>query len=128
MLQNLADITGAYPEVRIGGTTANHATFVPSQTEAIVLNFTTPGADQPSSLTWGPSWLDLFHNFPLGTQYTVGLTFNSGESGNSDTISEAVEIFSKLNSSLYAFEIGNEFDGWTSCLCIFALTASPANT
>lgn len=129
MLQNLADITGSYPEVRIGGTTANHATFVPSQTEAIVLNFTTPGADQPTSLTWGPSWLDTFKNFPIGTKYTVGLSFNSGESGDSETVSEAVEIFSKLNSSLYAFEIGNEFDGLTPCFCIFAQPSfTPANT
>lgn len=111
MLGNLAAITGSYPAIRIGGTTANHATFVPSQEEPILLNFTTPGADQPTSLTWGRSWLDTFSNFPAETKFTVGLTFNSGEEGTAQTVAEAVEVISKLNSSLYALEIGNEFDG-----------------
>ena len=111
MLENLAAITGTYPEIRIGGTTANHATFAPSQAEPILLNFTTPGADQPTSLTWGPSWLDSFSNLPPEVKYTVGLTFNAEDTGAAQTVAEAVEVFSKLNSSLYAFEVGNEFDG-----------------
>ncbi|KAH8594004.1 hypothetical protein B0O99DRAFT_688030 [Bisporella sp. PMI_857] len=108
LLQNLADIAGSYPHIRVGGTTANHAAYDPNQEEAIILNYTTPGADQPSSLTWGPAWLELFHYWP--TQYTVGITFDSGEKGEQKTVAEAAAITKALRSSLYALEVGNEFD------------------
>ncbi|KAI9159186.1 Beta-glucuronidase [Paramyrothecium foliicola] len=108
MLENLANISGIYPQIRIGGTTSNHATFVSDQVEDIIPNFTLPGADQPASLTWGPSWLENFKNFPV--RYTLGLSFDSGIAGERKTLDEAQAAYEALGETLESFEVGNEFD------------------
>lgn len=111
MLQNLQSITGTSPPIRIGGTTANHATWEPNQQEAIIQNFAVAGADQPANISYGPGYLDYFKVFPKGTKYTVGLTFDSGATGEAKTIAEAKSFYDSLGGQLYAFEVGNEFDG-----------------
>ncbi|ORX96066.1 hypothetical protein BCR34DRAFT_497973 [Clohesyomyces aquaticus] len=110
MLQNLKDITGSAAHIRIGGTTANHATWVEDQEAAIVQNFATPGADQPANVTLGPRYLESFKTFVQGTQYTVGLTFDSGKIGEDKTVKEATAFYQGLGDDLFAFEVGNEFD------------------
>ena len=111
MLQNLKDITGTTPQIRIGGTTANHASFVNSQAEPIIQNFAVAGADQPANVTLGPSYLQSFKTFPKGTKYTVGITFGSGSAGEDKTVEEAATFYAGLKDDLYAVEVGNEFDG-----------------
>jgi len=111
MLQNLKDISGAAAPIRVGGTTANHAIWTPNQKEAIVQNFAIPGADQPANVTWGPKYLESFKVFPEGTKYTVGLTFDSGAKGENATVAEATAFYKSIGQDLYAFEVGNEFDG-----------------
>jgi hypothetical protein len=111
MLQNLKDITGSAPEIRIGGTTANHASFVPNQAKAIIQNYAVVGADQPANSTLGPSYLESFKTFPKGTKYTVGITFDSGTAGEDKTVEEATVFFNGLKDDLNAIEVGNEFDG-----------------
>jgi hypothetical protein len=111
MLQNLKDISGSAVPIRIGGTTANHAIWTPGQKEAIIQNFAVPGADQPANATWGPKYLESFKALPKGTKYTVGLTFDSGERGENITAAEATAFYESLGQDLYAFEVGNEFDG-----------------
>lgn len=110
-MQNLANVAGSYPRIRIGGSTANRATYVSDQEQAILLNFTTPGADQPTSLTWGPSWLRGFDVLPSKVKYTLGLPFNSGAAGEEHTLASAKAAYGGLKDKLYAFQIGNEFDG-----------------
>lgn len=114
MLQNLKDISGSAAPIRIGGTTANHAIWTPGQKAAIIQNFAVPGADQPANSTWGPKYLESFKVFPKGTKYTVGLTFDSGVRGENNTVSEATAFYRSLRKDLFAFEVGNEFDG-TNC-------------
>jgi hypothetical protein len=114
MLQNLKDITGSAPQVRIGGTTSNHATFVQSQRAPIIQNFAVAGADQPANVTLGPSYLESFKVFPKGTKYTVGVTFDSGAVGEEKTVSEARTFYEGIKDDLYAMEVGNEFDGESS--------------
>ena len=111
MLQNLKDISGSAVPVRVGGTTANHAIWTPNQKEAIVQNFATPGADQPANVTWGPAYLESFKVFPEGTKYTVGVTFDSGAKGESNSVTEAAAFYKGIGKDLYAIEVGNEFDG-----------------
>lgn len=72
MLQNLYDISGAYPIIRVGGSTQNAAVYYPNQTEAIIAPFSSVAADQPSHSFLGPSWLESFRQFPNGTQYIYG--------------------------------------------------------
>jgi hypothetical protein len=121
LLQNLADISGAYPIIRAGGTTQNRATFVPNQTEALIETFSSSNSDQPSSLTIGPTWVESFQQLPKGTKYIYGLNFYDGAAGLNQTVLEATNAFQGLGGSLYAFEIGNEVDGGQDSTRILSL-------
>ncbi|KAJ7835861.1 hypothetical protein B0H13DRAFT_2240055 [Mycena leptocephala] len=120
LLQNLQDISGAYPMIRAGGSTQNRAVFVPNQTEAVILRFSHPTDDQPAGLTIGPAWMQAFQQFPEGTRYIYGLTFYDfndtligGRNGIDETVAEAELAYGAIKDDLFAFEIGNEVDGWT---------------
>ncbi|KAJ4348112.1 uncharacterized protein N0V89_009484 [Didymosphaeria variabile] len=112
MLQNLKDITRSAVPVRVGGTTANHGIWVPDQEQAIIQNFAVVGADQPANSTWGPAYLESFKILPKGTQYTVGVTFDSGSVGAKKTVDEAKVFYNGLGKDIFAFEVGNEFDAF----------------
>jgi len=56
--------------------------------------------------------LESFKTFPNGTQYIFGLSFQDGASGLAQVLLEAVSAVKGLGRSLYAFEIGNEVDGF----------------
>ncbi|KAL1601681.1 hypothetical protein SLS60_006596 [Paraconiothyrium brasiliense] len=112
MLQNLRDITKSAIPVRVGGTTANHGVWVPDQEQAIIQNFAVAGADQPANSTWGPAYLESFEVLPKGTQYTVGVTFDSGSIGAKKTVEEAKVLYNSLDKDIFAFEVGNEFDAF----------------
>lgn len=111
MLQNLADISGEYPILRVGGATQNFAVWDPDLTVATNSTFAYTGADQPIALTLGPAWLESFQVFPEGVRYIYGLSFMNGTSGFDQTLLEANATFQALRESIYAYEIGNEVDG-----------------
>ncbi|KAF1924623.1 glycoside hydrolase family 79 protein, partial [Didymella exigua CBS 183.55] len=100
------------PPVRVGGTTANHATWSPNQEEAIIQYFATPGADQPANVTLGPAYLESFRVFPKGTKYTIGVTFDSGAKGENSSVTEAAAFYNGIGKDLFAIEVGNEFDSF----------------
>ncbi|KAB5514880.1 hypothetical protein GE09DRAFT_1046446 [Coniochaeta sp. 2T2.1] len=108
LIQNLYDVSGAYPIIRVGGSTQNSAVYYPDQTEAIIDPFSSPSADQPGHSYLGLAWLQSFNQFPEGTQYTL---FKVGN-GLAQCVLEADAVYKSLGDSLYAFEIGNEVDGW----------------
>ncbi|PQE27103.1 beta-glucuronidase protein [Rutstroemia sp. NJR-2017a WRK4] len=112
LLQNLFSLSGAHPLIRAGGTTANRAIWVQNQTAAIIATFSPSSPDQPSALTIGPKFMESFHTFPSGTKYIFGLNFGDGDAGLDQTVLEAAGPVGSLGDSLYAFEIGNEVDGW----------------
>ncbi|KAK2615776.1 hypothetical protein N8I77_002504 [Diaporthe amygdali] len=112
MLKNLGDLAGSYPIIRAGGTTQNRATYIANQTEALIARYSTPGADQPASLTVGPSWFESFQQFPNGTQYIYGLNFFDGTEGKAQTVLQAGAAYHGIGKNLYGFEIGNEVNGW----------------
>jgi hypothetical protein len=85
---------------------------VQNQTTALIEKFSASSPDQPSALTIGPSWLESFKTFPTGTQYIFGLSFQDGAAGLAQVLLEAIPTVAELGSSLYAFEIGNEVDGF----------------
>lgn len=111
MLKNLGDLAGFYPIIRAGGTTQNRATYIANQTEALIARYSTPGADQPASLTVGPAWFESFQQFPNGTQYIYGLNFFDGAEGKAQTVLQAGAAYHGIGKNLYAFEIGNEVNG-----------------
>jgi len=138
-VQNLYDISGAYPIFRIGGSTQNSAVYYPNQSVAIIDPFISVASDQPSNSMLGPAWFESFQQFPKGTRYIYGnylnyvqvfqnpqlimclqglnffnpvneTLFNVGN-GLDQCVLEAHAAYTALGDSLYAFEIGNEVDG-----------------
>lgn len=71
-VQNLFDISGAYPIFRVGGSTQNSAVYYPNQTVAIIDPFDSVASDQPSKSMLGPAWMQSFRQFPKGTRYIYG--------------------------------------------------------
>ncbi|KAJ5799581.1 CAZyme family GH79 [Penicillium psychrosexuale] len=57
-LQNLKDLTGTWPPMRIGGTTQDRAIYNSSSTEAVTYTVASTGA-APETLTYGPSFISL---------------------------------------------------------------------
>jgi hypothetical protein len=139
VVQNLYDISGAYPIFRIGGSTQNSAVYYPNQSVAVIDPFDSAASDQPSRTELGPAWFQSFQQFPKGTQYVYGSSslelstrriqlanlprtglnfynalgetlFNVGN-GLAQCVLEAHAAYKALGKSLYAFEIGNEVDG-----------------
>lgn len=122
MVQNLYDISGAYPIIRVGGSTQNRAVYIANQTEGAILTFSSAADDQPSLVTIGSAWMESFQQLPQGTQYIYGLNYfnqsdlslaehwTSGD-GLQQAIDEAVLAYKAIPEYLYAFEIGNEVDG-----------------
>ncbi|KAI0972266.1 hypothetical protein F4678DRAFT_56120 [Xylaria arbuscula] len=119
-VQNLYDISGAYPIIRAGGSTQNSAVYYENQTEAIIAPFDSPASDQPSHSYLGPAFMQSFRQLPAGTKYIYGLNFFNPENetlfdvgdGLAQCVLEANAAYNALGDSLYAFEIGNEVDGW----------------
>jgi hypothetical protein len=72
VVQNLYDVSGAYPIFRVGGSTQNSAVYYPNQTEAIIDPFVSVASDQPSKSMLGPAWMQSFQQFPKGTNYIYG--------------------------------------------------------
>ncbi|GKZ39607.1 hypothetical protein AbraIFM66950_000739, partial [Aspergillus brasiliensis] len=120
VIQNLYDISGAYPIFRVGGSTQSSAIYYPNQTEAIIDPFDSVASDQPSHTFVGPSWFQSFRQFPNGTQYIYGLnffntvneTYDNIGNGLGQCVLEANAAYETMGDSLYAYEIGNEVDGW----------------
>ncbi|KNG88144.1 hypothetical protein ANOM_003351 [Aspergillus nomiae NRRL 13137] len=101
-LQNLKELTGTWPPLRIGGTTQDRATYDASSSSAVTYTVSDP-ADAPSSLTFGPPFMSLAASY--GGQVIVGL--NRRLNNQSNTIAAAALAKDTINN-LYAIELGNE--------------------
>ena len=73
VVQNLYDVSGAYPIIRVGGSTQNSAVYYPNQSEAIIAPFSATDADQPSHSFIGPAFMESFQQLPRGTRYIYGM-------------------------------------------------------
>ncbi|CDM30448.1 CAZyme family GH79 [Penicillium roqueforti] len=101
-LQNLKDLTGTWPPMRIGGTTQDRAIYNSSSTEAVTYTVASTGA-APETLTYGPSFISLAAGY--AGEVIIGLNRRLGDILN--TISAALLAQSKMNN-LYSIELGNE--------------------
>ncbi|RHZ62021.1 glycosyl hydrolase family 79 C-terminal domain-containing protein [Aspergillus thermomutatus] len=101
-LQNFKDLTGAWPPLRIGGTTQDRATYDASSTNAVTYTVASSG-DAPTSLTFGPSFVSLAASY--GGDVILGL--NRRLDNLSNTIAAATLAKNKMNN-LNAIELGNE--------------------
>ncbi|KAJ5368295.1 uncharacterized protein N7496_008055 [Penicillium cataractarum] len=107
-LQNLKDLTGTWPPLRIGGTTQDRATYDPSLTLAV--NYTVASsADAPTTLTYGPSFISLAASY--GGEIILGLNRRLNNIVNSIS---AAKLAQSEASNLYAMELGNEPNFYSS--------------
>lgn len=109
-MENLKDISGELPYVRIGGTPQDIVQWNPNQQEGQIAVWPDGDLNQnPTSLLLGPAFVESFGGYPKDTKYIFGLTFGSvNTSGLQNTLMEAKAVFDALQKNLYAFEIGNE--------------------
>ncbi|KAL2855385.1 hypothetical protein BJY01DRAFT_257082 [Aspergillus pseudoustus] len=101
-LENLKDLTGVWPPMRIGGTTQDRATYDASSTDAVTYSVADP-ADAPDTLTYGPSFISLAAEYAG----SVVLGLNRRLNDISNTISAAGLAVQQM-SNLKAIELGNE--------------------
>ncbi|KAF5004573.1 hypothetical protein FDECE_8936 [Fusarium decemcellulare] len=101
-LENLKDLSGTWPPMRIGGTTGDRATYDASSSQAVTYTVADP-KDAPSSLTYGPSFISLAAQY--SGKVTLGL--NRRLNNLSNTIAAAA-LAKKEMGNLQAIELGNE--------------------
>ncbi|KAJ5362159.1 hypothetical protein N7541_003003 [Penicillium brevicompactum] len=117
-LQNLKDLTGTWPPVRIGGTTQydftslpyrahtnldrDRATYDASSSEAVTYTVAST-KDAPTTLTYGPSFISLAATY--AGKVILGL--NRRLDNISNTIAAAL-LAQKNMDNLYSIELGNE--------------------
>ncbi|KAF4123599.1 Glycoside hydrolase family 79 [Geosmithia morbida] len=101
-LQNLKDVSGTWPPIRIGGTTQDRATYDASSTEAVTYTVSDP-ADAPDALTFGPPFISLAATYE--GKVTLGLNRRLNDIDN--TIAAAILAKNSI-TNLQAIELGNE--------------------
>ncbi|KAL2823214.1 hypothetical protein BDW59DRAFT_180787 [Aspergillus cavernicola] len=107
-LENLKDLTGVWPPMRIGGTTQDRATYDASSANAVTYSVSDP-ADAPATLTYGPSFISLAAEY----SGSVVLGLNRRLNDIANTIS-AASLAVREMGNLNAIELGNEPNFFTS--------------
>ncbi|CAN8103872.1 unnamed protein product [Discula destructiva] len=104
LLQEIADVTGKAPPVRIGGTTSDETTLY----ESIAGGGSSNGTAQFNITTaWYSSFADYF---PAGTDLIYALNFANNASNWADAQAQAAAIWAALGDKLTLLELGNEVD------------------
>ncbi|KAJ7599271.1 glycoside hydrolase family 79 protein [Mycena floridula] len=119
-LENLNDLTGLPPRIRIGADSEDHTTFNPALTSGSQTQFPPPTTTVPypeaTKIVVGDGYYQLVQSLPANTIVTVGL--NLGQN-NLTTVSLQAKSIKKAFAStsvtsrnivLDAVEIGNEAD------------------
>ncbi|EEY16687.1 conserved hypothetical protein [Verticillium alfalfae VaMs.102] len=107
-LQNLKDVSGTWPPIRIGGTTQDRATYDASSSAAVTYTVASAGA-APASLTYGPSFFSLAAEY--GGKVVIGLNRRLNNQANTIAAAKAAKA---AMGNLYSIELGNEPNFFTS--------------
>ncbi|KAJ5123617.1 hypothetical protein N7448_009714 [Penicillium atrosanguineum] len=104
----LHEKTGAWPHIRVGGTSGDRAIYNASQTQSIILSEELDNGI-PLEVYLGPTWFEGFETFP--TPWTFGVNLANNKSNALDNaLAEAEAALKHIKGNLVAFEIGNEPD------------------
>ncbi|KIK58643.1 glycoside hydrolase family 79 protein [Collybiopsis luxurians FD-317 M1] len=117
LLSSLKESTSIAPEIRIGGTSADRTTYIPSQNTTI--STVTGGNGIPLNVTLNQQWFERSFdqaNFPDGTKFIFDLPLVRNDSlALNNTILGAQWALEAIGKDrLDAFEIGNEEDLYVS--------------
>ncbi|KAJ5419531.1 uncharacterized protein N7487_003081 [Penicillium crustosum] len=108
LLHNLRALTGVAPKVRVGGTSQDHATYIPDQEENVKLFYQNPTDDQPIQINYGPTFFESYHT--LGDiKFLHGLNMNQNSSIQ-QLQDSAAKACTSIGPQLHLFELGNEFN------------------
>ncbi|EHA27657.1 hypothetical protein ASPNIDRAFT_41596 [Aspergillus niger ATCC 1015] len=107
-LGQLQDASGSYSPIRIGGTTQDRATYNASLSSAVSYSVDSPD-DAPESLTFGDSFMEIAAAYEGAV--TIGL---NRRLDNIDNTIAAAKIAKSNIANLYAIELGNEPNFFTS--------------
>src|ERR1700737_801265 len=119
VLQNLKQLTGVSPCIRLGGDTSDYALYRENFTSGQIginpnptLNSTNVTRMLPFDYNiYGPALFSALGTFPTGTQIIFGLNMACDKTDYIIQITSAAAAASTaLNNNLYSFEIGNEPD------------------
>lgn len=112
-MQNIGDITGTRPYIRVGGNTQDYALYNASLKEAVNGTYNdTRSSDYPTTVYIGPSYFESYHTWP-NTKFSHG--FNLAlilTDAGWDTLVETVPLACDALSDgrLMWWEYGNEPD------------------
>ncbi|KAI1636493.1 glycoside hydrolase family 79 protein [Biscogniauxia mediterranea] len=113
LLDNIGNLTGTKPYIRVGGNTQDFAIYNPNLTVALNGTYNlTRSADYPTTIEIGPSFFESYTTWP-DVKFSHG--FNLGGNNDSrrwDTLLQTVPLACKAlgKERLYAWEYGNEPD------------------
>ncbi|MCJ1282038.1 hypothetical protein MMC26_001361 [Xylographa opegraphella] len=112
LLNNLGNLTGTKPYIRVGGNTQDYALYNASLPVAIngIYNLSR-SADYPTTLFIGPSFFESYATWP-NTLFSHGFNLGNNQSIGQDTLLATVPLACKAleNGKLYNWELGNEPD------------------
>lgn len=112
LLNNLGNLTGIKPYIRVGGNTQDYAVFNASFPEALVgIVDPAKSPDYPTTITIGLKYFGSYHTWP-GTKYIHGFNLGRNSSFARAGLLESVSYACKAlqNGSLAYWELGNEPD------------------
>ncbi|MCJ1309933.1 hypothetical protein MMC25_003594 [Agyrium rufum] len=112
LLNNLGNLTGTKPYIRVGGNTQDYALFNAS------LKVATNGTinpkrstDYPTTLFIGPSYFESYNTWP-NTKFSHGFNLGNNGTAGRQTLIDTIPLACKAleNEKLYHWELGNEPD------------------
>ncbi|MCJ1330096.1 hypothetical protein MMC10_006778 [Thelotrema lepadinum] len=111
LLNNLGNLTGSKPAIRVGGNTQDYALYDPSLKVATNGTYTSSSSDYPTILSIGESFFESYSTWP-DVQFTHGFNLaNNGTAGHDTLVATAPLACNALSGGkLLAFELGNEPD------------------
>ena len=112
LLDNIGNLTGTKPYIRVGGNTQDYAIFNRSLSVATVGIYNPNiSTDYPTTLSFGPSFFESYQTFPQ-TQFTHGYNLGRNSTAARQALIESVPYACKAlgDGRLLHWELGNEPD------------------
>ncbi|KAJ9315701.1 CAZyme family GH79 [Paecilomyces variotii] len=112
LLDNIGNIQGAQPIIRVGGNTQDYALYDPSLKSATYGTIVpSKSTDYPTILSIGPSYFESYATWP-GTKFSHGFNLGKNGSEGTDTLLATVPLACKAlqGGKLAYWELGNEPD------------------
>lgn len=128
LLNNIRDIIGTKSYIRVGGSTQDYALWNATLPTATLGIFTSPTADNPTTVSIGPAFFDSYNQLPgckFSHGFNLGKTLNpyNNNSAGWNTLLATVPLACKaleVDNRYYIWEYGNEPDSLSK-------TMRPAN-